>query len=171
MGQGRTLTEMIWMMPLILPGLLYPETWYRQKTNCALRTHFWSAAHMLSVFGGMLQMVNENYVYRPCLWLQFESELFLQGLQKRRSRGIRLERRVGRRGAFKLWCPLEVVIKGAAESGLIQNGAIQIAPSGERNCQKTYRNVSCAKIHTARSARLQFHKPTTRSGESASDRW
>jgi hypothetical protein len=116
-------------------------------------------------------MVNNNYVYRPCLRLQFESELLLQGLQKRGSRRIGLEGRVGRRGAFKLWCPLEVVIKGAAESGLIQNGAIQIAPSGERNCQKTYRHVSCAKIHTASSTRLQFHEPTTRGGESAGNRW
>jgi len=69
-------------------------------------------------------MVNNNYVYRPCLRLQFESELLLQCLQKRRSCRIRLEGRVGRRGAFKLWRPLEVVIKGTAESGLIQNGAI-----------------------------------------------
>lgn len=69
-------------------------------------------------------MVNDNYVYRPCLRLQFESELLLQCLQKRRSCRIRLEGRVGRRGAFKLWRPLEMVIERSAKSRLIQNGAI-----------------------------------------------
>ena len=114
-------------------------------------------------------MVNDNYVYRPCLRLQFESELLLQGLQKRRPRGIRLEGRVGWQGAFKLRCPLEMVIERSAKSRLIQYGAIQIAPSGERNCQEPDGHISRAKINTARNAWLQFHEPAAGSGESTSN--